>query len=127
MHPVSPNSAFAMSLLAHDLVIPITVAPRYNAVVGVHDIEPRCKQGALGVPISATRELLNNSDRHPLHQVHAVEAPCACSTVLYANMQFMELIKLFMLASTCIIFKCHTLMILELNRSTTMMMYWPRQ
>ena len=39
-----------------------TVAPRYNAVVGVHDIGPRCKRGALGVLISATRELLNNSD-----------------------------------------------------------------
>ena len=47
-----------------------TVAPCYNAVVGVHDIGPRCKRGALGVPISATRELLNNSDRRSLHQVH---------------------------------------------------------
>ena len=47
-----------------------TDAPRYNAVVGVHDIGPRCKRGALGVPISATRELLNNSDCRPLHQVH---------------------------------------------------------
>ena len=46
-----------------------TVAPGYNAVVGVHDIGPRCKRGALGVPISATRELLNNSDCRPLHQV----------------------------------------------------------
>ena len=43
---------------------------RYNAVVGVHDFRPRCTRGALGVPISATRELLNNSDRCPLHQVH---------------------------------------------------------
>ena len=50
-----------------------TVAPRYNAVVGVHDSGPRCKRGALGVLISATRELLNNSDRRPLHQVHE---PC---------------------------------------------------
>ena len=25
----------------------ITVAPRYNAVVGVHEMEPRCKRGAL--------------------------------------------------------------------------------
>ena len=41
-----------------------------NAVVGVHDFGPRCTRGALGVPISATRELLNNSDRRPLHQVH---------------------------------------------------------
>ena len=83
-----------------------TVEPRYNAVVGVHDFGPRCTRGALGVPISATRKLLNNSDRCPLHQVHgmnAVGALYACSTVLYANMQFMELIKL-MLASTCIIF-----------------------
>ena len=32
------------------IVHPYTVAPRYNAVVGVHDIGPRCKQGALGVP-----------------------------------------------------------------------------
>ena len=24
-----------------------TVAPRYNAVVGVHEMEPRCKRGAL--------------------------------------------------------------------------------
>ena len=47
-----------------------TVEPRYNAVVGVHDFGPRCTRGALGVPISATRELLNNSDRRPLHQVH---------------------------------------------------------
>ena len=96
-----------------------TVAPRYNAVVGVHDIGPRCKRGALGVPISATRELLNNSDRRPLHQVHerCRSRICACSTVLYANMQFMELIKLFMLASTCIILKCHTLMIIELNKT----------
>ena len=37
-----------------------TVKPRYNAVVGVHDFGPRCTQGTLGVPISATRELLNN-------------------------------------------------------------------
>ena len=51
-------------------VVQCTVAPRYNAVVGVHDIGPRCKRGALGVPISATRELLNNSNRRPLHQVH---------------------------------------------------------
>ena len=43
-----------------------TVAPRYNAVVGVHDFGPHCMRGALGVPISATRELLNNSDRRPL-------------------------------------------------------------
>ena len=50
-----------------------TVAPRYNAVVGVHDFGPRCKRGALGVLISATRELLNNSDPRPLHQVHE---PC---------------------------------------------------
>ena len=46
-----------------------TVEPRYNAVVGVHDFRPRCKRGALGVLKSATRELLNNSDRRPLHQV----------------------------------------------------------
>ena len=49
-----------------------TVEPRYNAVVGVHDFGPCCKRGALGVLISATRELLNNSDRRPL-QVHE---PC---------------------------------------------------
>ena len=48
----------------------ITVEPRYNAVVGVHDFGPCCMRGALGIPISATRELLNNSDRRPLHQVH---------------------------------------------------------
>ena len=53
--------------LQHPLYI--TVASRYNVVVGVHDIGRRCTRGALGVPISATRELLNNSDRHPLHQV----------------------------------------------------------
>ena len=47
-----------------------TVEPRYNAVVGVHDCGPCCTRGALGVLISATRELLNNSDRRPLHQVH---------------------------------------------------------
>ena len=47
-----------------------TVEPRYNAVVGVHNFGPRCTQGVLGVPISATRELLKNSDRRPLHQVH---------------------------------------------------------
>ena len=46
------------------------VEPRYNAVIGVHNFGPRCTQGALGVPISATRELLKNSDRRPLHQVH---------------------------------------------------------
>ena len=46
------------------------VEPRYNAVVGVHDFGARRKRGALGVPISATRELLNNSDRRQLHQVH---------------------------------------------------------
>ena len=46
-----------------------TVKPRYNAVVGVHDFRLRCKRGALGVLKSATRELLNNSDRRPLHQV----------------------------------------------------------
>ena len=42
-----------------------TVEPRYNAVVGVHDFGPHCKRGALGalgVLITATRELLNNSD-----------------------------------------------------------------
>ena len=47
-----------------------TVEPRYNAVVGVHDFGPCCKRSALGVLISATREVLNNSDRRPLHQVH---------------------------------------------------------
>ena len=46
-----------------------TVEPRYNVVVGVHDFRPRCKRGALGVLKSATSELLNNSDRRPLHQV----------------------------------------------------------
>ncbi|KAI0222002.1 hypothetical protein LSAT2_026744 [Lamellibrachia satsuma] len=43
-----------------------SLVPRYNAVVGVHDFGPRCMRGALGVPVSATRELLNNSDRCPL-------------------------------------------------------------
>ena len=38
-----------------------TVAPRYNAVVGVHDIGPRCKRGALRVPVSATRGTTNNN------------------------------------------------------------------
>ena len=72
----------------------ITVAPRYNAVVGVHDFEPRCKRGALGVLVSATRELLNNSDRRRCTKsMNPVEAPCACSIVFYDNMQFMELIK----------------------------------
>ena len=46
-----------------------TVEPRYNAVVGVYDFGPRCTRGTLVVPISATRELLNSCDRHPLHQV----------------------------------------------------------
>ena len=39
-----------------------TVEPSYNAVVGVHDFGQHCKRGALDVPISATRELLNNSE-----------------------------------------------------------------
>ena len=61
-------------------------------------------QGALGVLISATRELLNKAiAAHCTMSMNVVEALCACSTVLYANMQFMELIKLI-LASTCIIF-----------------------
>ena len=47
-----------------------TVEPRYNVAAGVHDFGPCCTRSALGVPISATRELLNNSDRRPLHQVH---------------------------------------------------------
>ena len=46
-----------------------TVESHHNAVVGVHDFRPRCKRGALGVLKSATRELLNNSDRRPRHQV----------------------------------------------------------
>ena len=73
-------------------------------------------RGALGVLISATRDMLNNGDRRT-KSMNAVEALCACSTVLYANMQFMELIKLIMLTSMCIIFKCHTLLILELNKT----------
>ena len=60
-----PRFAFA-----HIYIYIYIVTPRYNAVVRVHDIRPRCKRGALGVPISAIRELLNNSDRCPLHQVH---------------------------------------------------------
>ena len=101
-----------------------TVEPCYNAVVGVHDFGPRCTRGALGVLITATRELLNNSDRRTKSMMARK----------LSNMQFMELIKLIMLASTCIIFKCHALLILELNkthvhiplwnRSTVMMMYW---
>ena len=46
-----------------------TIEPRYNLVVGVHDFRLRCTRGASGILISANRELLNNSDRHPLHQV----------------------------------------------------------
>ena len=63
--------AATVTYLVYELV---TVEPRYNAVVGVHDFGPHCKRGALGVLISATREL-------------------ACSIVLYGNMQFTELIK----------------------------------
>ena len=47
----------------------VTVEPCYNVVVGVHDFGPRCMRGASGVPISATRELINNSNRRPLHLV----------------------------------------------------------
>ena len=43
-------------LFEHD-----TVAPRYNALVGVHDIGPRCKRGALGFPVSATRGTTNSN------------------------------------------------------------------
>ena len=38
-----------------------TVTPRYNAVVGVHDIGPRCKRDVLGVPVSATRRAMNSN------------------------------------------------------------------
>ena len=58
-----------------------TVERHYNAVVGVHDFGPRCTRGALGVLISATRELLNNSDRRT-KSMNAVEALCACSSLI---------------------------------------------
>ena len=69
-----------------------TVEPRYNEVVGVQNVGLRCTRGALCVPISATRELLNNSDRHPLHQV---QERCRSQYVLAAlsYMQFVELTK----------------------------------
>ena len=43
-------------------------------VVGVHDFRQHCKLGALGVPISATRGLLNNSDLCPRYQEGESEA-----------------------------------------------------
>ena len=49
--------------------------------------------GMLGVPISATRELLNNSDRRCTKSMNALEALCACSTVSYTNTQFIVVIK----------------------------------
>ena len=58
--------------------------------------------------------------------MNAVEALCACSAVLNANMQFMELVKLIILASTCITFKCHTLLILELNKTHVRILLWNR-
>ena len=58
-----------------------TVEPCYNAVVGAHDFGRHCTRGRLSVPISAIRELINNSDRHPLHQV---QEPCRSHSVLAA-------------------------------------------
>ena len=58
-----------------------TFKPRYNAVVRVYDFRPRCMRGVLGVPISATRALLNNTDRRPLHQV---QERCRSQCVLAA-------------------------------------------
>ena len=77
-HAERENEADLLVQLSHTnivsfMVILYTVEPRYNAVDGVHNFGPRCKRGALGVLISATREQLNNSDRCPLHQVHE---PC---------------------------------------------------
>ena len=60
-----------------------TVKPRYNAVVRVHDFGPRCKQGALGVPISATRGLLNNAISVPGTK-NTVEATVRYPRSLYA-------------------------------------------
>ena len=103
------------------------VEPRYHMVVGVHDFGPRCTRVTLGVPMSATRELLN-SNRRPLHQVQE-----RCRNHLYANTQFIELIKTSQLASTCIILKCKPLLNLEMNNihvciplwnKSDTMMYW---
>ena len=41
-----PNKVLHINVLTKSK-IQITVAPRYNAVVGVHEMEPRCKRGAL--------------------------------------------------------------------------------
>ena len=66
--------------------IQATFEPSYNAVVGVHDFGPRCTRGALGVLVSATRELLTTAiAARCTKSKNAVEALCACSTVLYAS------------------------------------------
>ena len=67
---VGKESQYGEILGTHRVGNVSTVEPRYNAVVRDHDFGPRCTRGALGVLISATRELLNNSDRRLLHQAH---------------------------------------------------------
>ena len=57
-------------MVARSVINQIKVAPRYNAVVGVHDIGPRCKRGALGVPVSAT---LSNIELNKIHVCGIIE------------------------------------------------------
>ena len=74
----------------------------------------------LSVPTPAIRELLNNGDCRPLHQAKVKER---CRSHWYAAgslfiiMRFIELIK----ESACIIFKCHTLLNVELNKTHAVM------
>ena len=44
-----------------------TVAPRYNAVVGVHEMEPRCKRGALYI-------IFRQGRHHPQNGTTATKA-----------------------------------------------------
>ena len=46
----------------------ITVAPRYNAVVGVHEMEPRCKRGALYI-------IFRQGRHHPQNATTATNVP----------------------------------------------------
>ena len=48
-------------IFIHILHFPVIVEPSFNAMVGVHNFGPHCKQGVLGIPISATRGLLNKA------------------------------------------------------------------
>ena len=45
-HPIT-LAVCEMSIIFYTVGKINTVAPRYNAVVGVHEMEPRCKRGAL--------------------------------------------------------------------------------